>query len=69
MTSQQMRDKGYFNLFGDIYRFLQVSDSPNWDIVVNQANKICHTYQGTELGNLSNGLVKCIVDEIERINK
>ena len=67
MTSQEMRDRGYFDLFGDIYRLCQ-SNTNDWEGIVANANSICGKYQGGPLGKLSNDLIMSVVSELERIS-
>lgn len=66
MSSQEMRDKGYFDLFGSIYRLLQTADTNNWNIIVSEADKICQEYKDTSLSSLSNELTMSVIKELER---
>jgi len=67
MSAQEMRDKGYFDLFGSVYRLLQ--SSSDWYTIVSEADKICQKYKDTALGTLSNELIKSVIDELERRRK
>lgn len=70
MSAQEMRDGGYYELFGAIYRFLQNSSGTNdWNAIVSDADKLCARYNGTALGSLSNELTLCVVNELERRGK
>lgn len=66
MSAQEMRDKGYFDLFGSIYRLLQTADTNNWNIIVSEADKICQKYKDTSLSSLSNELTMSVIKELER---
>lgn len=65
-NSEMMKEKGYFGLFGEVYKLLSGGFGDDWPGIVGNADKICEKYVGTALEPLSQTLVRAVVDELER---
>lgn len=69
MTAKEMKEHGYYELFGTVYKLFQNADTSDWARIVQDADCICNKYKDTPLRSFCNDMVKSIVDELERRDK
>lgn len=74
-TKETLRSAGYYDLFADIYKMLQVYPEQGqlteeqWGDLITAAGKLKGKYFGTQAEALAKELILATVGEFERIDK
>ena len=67
-----MKAAGLFDLFGDAYRLLQDyagQQAIDWNVVIDEADRICRERKGTGLEELAGRLCYAIVDYLDKASR
>lgn len=71
MTREEMKEGGFYNAFGDCYRFLQrfgkvTADDAFWQAVTAAGSEISRRYDKTPAAKMTNAILIAVYNELER---